>query len=122
MSEIVYTAKEPVEDGFYDQFILSGQPPKDAEGETVYFPVIQTCEEGEIAWVQTPERDRAVMISTPRPRVSQLLPRMKRAGTGKPAPFRAREMREARRTVSRNRCSGRSGCMPEAEIPRLRSG
>ena len=54
VSEIVYTAKEPVADGFYDQFLLSVQLPKDAEGETIYFPVIQTCEEGETAWVQIP--------------------------------------------------------------------
>lgn len=55
VSEIIYTAKEPVEDGFYDQFLLSVQLPEDAEGETLYFPTIQTCEQGETAWVQIPE-------------------------------------------------------------------
>lgn len=55
VSEIIYTAKEPVPDGFYGQFLLSVQLPEDAEGETLYFPVIQTCEEGETAWVQIPE-------------------------------------------------------------------
>lgn len=55
VSEIIYTAKEPVPDGFYDQFLLSVQLPEDAEGETLYFPIVQTCEEGESAWVQIPE-------------------------------------------------------------------
>jgi uncharacterized protein YcnI len=59
VTEIVYTAREPVEDGFYDQFILSVQLPEDAEGETIYFPVIQTCEEGETAWVQIPEEGQS---------------------------------------------------------------
>jgi uncharacterized protein YcnI len=59
VTEIVYTAKEPVQDGFYEQFILSVQLPEDAEGETIYFPIIQTCEEGEIAWVQMPEEGQS---------------------------------------------------------------
>ena len=59
VSEIVYTAKEPVEDGFYDQFHVSVKLPEDAEGGTIYFPVIQTCEEGETAWVQIPEEGQS---------------------------------------------------------------
>lgn len=54
ISEIVYTANEPVPDGFYDQLLLQVKLPDGAAGETVYFPVIQTCEEGETAWVQIP--------------------------------------------------------------------
>jgi uncharacterized protein YcnI len=53
VSEVVYTAKEPLADGFYDSFNVQVQLP-DAVGETVYFPVIQTCEVGEHAWIQIP--------------------------------------------------------------------
>lgn len=55
ISEIIYTAKEPLPDEFYDQFLVQVKLPEDAEGETIYFPVVQTCEDGETAWVQIPE-------------------------------------------------------------------
>lgn len=75
LSEIVYTAKEPVEDGFYDQFVLSVQLPADAEGETIYFPVIQTCEEGETAWVQIPEEGQSSEdLDSPAPSVTVTAP------------------------------------------------
>ena len=53
-SEIIYTAKEPLPDGIYDQFLLQVRVPDDMEGDTLYFPTIQTCEEGETAWIQIP--------------------------------------------------------------------
>jgi uncharacterized protein YcnI len=53
VSEVVYTAKEPLADGFYDSFNVQVQLP-DMVGETIYFPVIQTCEVGENAWIQIP--------------------------------------------------------------------
>ena len=37
----------------WDDFELSAQMPG-TEGETIYFPVVQTCEQGEIAWIQIP--------------------------------------------------------------------
>lgn len=55
VSEVVYTAREPVEDGFYDAVKLRVTLPEDAAGETIYFPTVQTCEEGETAWIQIPE-------------------------------------------------------------------
>lgn len=55
VSEVIYTAKEPVPDGFYDELVLQVALPDDAEGDTLYFPVIQTCEEGETAWIQIPD-------------------------------------------------------------------
>ncbi len=55
VSEVVYTAKEPVPDGFYDELVLQVALPDEAEGDMLYFPVIQTCEEGETAWVQIPD-------------------------------------------------------------------
>jgi uncharacterized protein YcnI len=55
ISEVVYTAREPLPDNMYDSFVMSLRLPEDAAGQTIYFPVVQTCEEGETAWVQIPE-------------------------------------------------------------------
>ena len=54
VSEVVYTARTPVEDGFRDTFELSVTIPEDAAGQTLYFPTIQTCEAGESAWIDIP--------------------------------------------------------------------
>jgi len=54
-SEIIYTAKEPLPDAYYDQLLVQVKLPDDAAGQTIYFPTVQTCEEGETAWVQIPE-------------------------------------------------------------------
>lgn len=43
----------PIPDGAFQEFGLSVRLP-DAPGETLYFPVIQTCEEGEHAWIERP--------------------------------------------------------------------
>ncbi|WP_134738429.1 YcnI family protein [Nocardioides sp. 503] len=50
---VVYTAKTPLLDGYRDAFDLSLQLP-DTPGETLVFPIIQTCETGESAWVEVP--------------------------------------------------------------------
>lgn len=52
ISQVVYTAKEPLADGFRDSFELQVQVP-DAEGDTVTFPVIQTCQKGQTSWIET---------------------------------------------------------------------
>jgi uncharacterized protein YcnI len=54
VSEVVYTARTPVQDGFRDTFELSITVPEDAAGQTIYFPTIQTCETGESAWIEIP--------------------------------------------------------------------
>jgi uncharacterized protein YcnI len=54
VSEVVYTARTPVEDGFRDTFELSVTVPEDAVGQTIYFPTIQTCEAGESPWIEIP--------------------------------------------------------------------
>ncbi len=56
-AEVVYTALEPLPDGYRDAFELSLQLP-DSEGTTLAFPVIQTCEEGETAWTEVPAADQ----------------------------------------------------------------
>lgn len=50
---VVYTAKQPLPEGYRDAFELSVKLP-DAEGETLAFPAIQTCEQGRTAWAEVP--------------------------------------------------------------------
>jgi periplasmic copper chaperone A len=54
VSQIVYTAKEPLADGVRDVLPVKVQLPN-AEGETLAFPVRQTCEKGAIDWAQIAE-------------------------------------------------------------------
>ncbi|QTV80640.1 YcnI family protein [Microbacterium sp. NIBRBAC000506063] len=54
IAEIVYTATTPLPHDQRDTFELSLQLPTDAAGQTLYFPTVQTCEEGETGWVQIP--------------------------------------------------------------------
>jgi periplasmic copper chaperone A len=54
VSEVIYTADEAIPDGIYGQVTLRLSLPEDASGETIYFPVIQTCEDGEEAWIEIP--------------------------------------------------------------------
>jgi uncharacterized protein YcnI len=53
VGSIVYTADTPLPEGQRDTFELSLQLP-DTEGETLTFPTVQTCEEGETGWVEVP--------------------------------------------------------------------
>ncbi|MDP3892634.1 YcnI family protein [Nocardioides sp.] len=50
---VVYTAQEPQPDGFRESFSLSVKLPETA-GETLVFPVVQSCEEGENGWIEVP--------------------------------------------------------------------
>lgn len=50
VGQVTYTAETPLEDGFRTTFALSLQLPADAAGETLEFPVLQTCEVGENKW------------------------------------------------------------------------
>ena len=52
VSDVVYTAKTPLADGYRDTVSLQLQLPEDAEGESLAFPVLQTCETGSTAWDQ----------------------------------------------------------------------
>ncbi len=54
VAQVVYTAKTPLPDGQRDAFELSLQIPEDAAGQTLAFPTIQTCEQGETAWTEIP--------------------------------------------------------------------
>lgn len=57
VSEVVYHAEQPIEDGFRDAVSIQVRLPDDAAGETLYFPVRQICAGGsaETAWIQRPE-------------------------------------------------------------------
>lgn len=59
IAQIVYTAITPVEDGFRDAIELSVRLPQDAAGETLVFPVLQTCAEGETNWNELAEEGAA---------------------------------------------------------------
>lgn len=54
-SVVTYTSKDPLADGFRDALQISLQIPEDAADTTLYFPTVQTCEEGETAWIEIPE-------------------------------------------------------------------
>ncbi|KFF59706.1 hypothetical protein JF66_09450 [Cryobacterium sp. MLB-32] len=51
--QIVYTAQAPLPDGIRTSFVLSFTIPADAEGQTLEFPVLQTCEVGSTNWNET---------------------------------------------------------------------
>lgn len=74
VSEVVYTARTPVPDGYRDTFVLSLTIP-DTPGETIYFPTIQTCEQGETAWIEIPaEGDDPEALAAPAPAVTVVAP------------------------------------------------
>jgi uncharacterized protein YcnI len=54
VASITYRTGTPLPDGHRDVFELALQLP-DAEGATLVFPTIQTCEQGEAAWIEVPE-------------------------------------------------------------------
>jgi periplasmic copper chaperone A len=69
VSEVTYTAKQPLADDELDTFQWSVRMPKGA-GQTVYFPVIQKCERGEHRWIQIPKAgESADELEEPAPAV-----------------------------------------------------
>lgn len=53
VTRIAYTTDAPLADGLRTTFELSAQLPADAAGQTLAFPVLQTCEVGETDWSET---------------------------------------------------------------------
>ena len=53
VATVTYTTDTPLPDGYRDAFELSLQLPE-SEGTTLVFPTVQTCEEGESAWIEVP--------------------------------------------------------------------
>jgi uncharacterized protein YcnI len=70
VATVTYTARTPLPDGYRDAFELSLQLP-DAEGTTLVFPAIQTCQEGESAWIEVPEEGQSAdELELPAPSVT----------------------------------------------------
>jgi hypothetical protein len=70
VSEVIYTAKEPLPADRLDLLTISVKLPAGEEGETVYFPTIQSCEKGQHRWIQIPaEGDSAEELEEPAPAV-----------------------------------------------------
>ena len=68
--EITWSGGEAIPDGTYFEFGVSMQLP-DQPGETLYFPVVQTCESGETAWIQVPEAGEDTHdLETPAPAIT----------------------------------------------------
>jgi periplasmic copper chaperone A len=71
VGQVVYITKNPLPEGYRDAFELSLQIP-DVAGETLVFPVIQTCEKGETAWVETAAVGSTEELEAPAPLVAVL--------------------------------------------------
>jgi periplasmic copper chaperone A len=54
VSEVTYTAKKPLAPDRLDLLTMSIKLPAGEEGESVYFPTIQSCEKGQNRWIQIP--------------------------------------------------------------------
>ena len=70
VTEITWTGT--LDDGHYDEFVFRGRITDDyADGDTLYFPVTQTCANGDHAWVEIPaEGQSRGDLAKPAPGVS----------------------------------------------------
>lgn len=72
---VSFTADEPVENGIYGMVSLRLTLPEDAAGKTIYFPVVQGCEEGENDWIEIPaEGEDAHSLESPAPSITVVEP------------------------------------------------
>jgi periplasmic copper chaperone A len=70
VSEVTFTAKQPLPPDRLDLLTMSVKLPAVEEGESVYFPTIQRCEEGQTRWIQIPaEGESAEELEEPAPAV-----------------------------------------------------
>lgn len=51
--EIAWTGGK-LPDAWYDEFVFRGRLPDEGAGTTIYFPVVQECEEGVHRWISIP--------------------------------------------------------------------
>jgi uncharacterized protein YcnI len=69
-SEVTFTAKKPLPADRLDLLTMSVKLPAGEEGESVYFPTIQTCEKGQTRWIQIPaEGESGDELEDPAPAV-----------------------------------------------------
>jgi uncharacterized protein YcnI len=57
-AQIVYTAKTPLDAHLRDALVLSVKLP-DTAGKTLYFPTLQTCEQGQTDWAEIPRNGQS---------------------------------------------------------------
>lgn len=55
--KIIYTAQEPLEDGYRVAFEVQVKNPE-TTGETLAFPVLQSCADGQTDWAEIPAADQ----------------------------------------------------------------
>lgn len=69
-SQIVYTAKAPLDPHLRDALVLSVKLP-DTAGKTLYFPTLQNCEQGQTNWAEIPKDGQdAHSLKAPAPSVA----------------------------------------------------
>ncbi len=69
-SQIVYTAKAPLDPHLRDALVLSMKLP-DTPGKTLYFPTLQNCEQGQTDWSEMPaEGQDPHALKSPAPSVT----------------------------------------------------
>ncbi|MFH5879889.1 YcnI family protein [Arthrobacter sp. NA-172] len=69
-SQVVYTAKAPLDPHLRDALVLSVKLP-DTAGKTLYFPTLQNCEQGQTNWAEIPKDGQdAHSLKAPAPSVS----------------------------------------------------
>jgi uncharacterized protein YcnI len=70
VGEVIYTAKQPLPPDRLDSFPISMKLPAGKEGDSVYFPTIQRCEQGQTRWIQIPaEGESGEELEEPAPAV-----------------------------------------------------
>ncbi len=52
VDQVIYTARTPLLDALRQTFEVQVKLPEDAAGQTLAFPVVQSCVKGETAWIQ----------------------------------------------------------------------
>lgn len=69
-SQIIYTAKAPLNPELRDVLVLSVKLP-DTPGKTLYFPTLQDCEQGQTKWTDIPQEGQdEESLKSPAPSVT----------------------------------------------------
>lgn len=75
VTEVIYTAETPLPDDQRDSFEIEIDVPDEALGDTLVFPVTQTCEDDEVVWDETAETaEEYAELDTPAPTVEVVAP------------------------------------------------
>lgn len=70
VSEVIWSTDTPLPSDYVQRFTIEARMPAGEEGDVLYFPTVQTCEEGKTAWVQTPaEGETSEDLDEPAPEV-----------------------------------------------------